>query len=169
MAQIYKVIKPLELSGKAYRLGEEVALGARDAEELMNKGFLANTRNGFPNTASADAKNQEQSREPEAKDAELMADHEARKEAKHAELQTAEADREQAVNAREAEKDETRLAKVAEAKTLADKVGRDDHESLEAMSEDQLDKEIADMAGVATADTKEKELRKPVEPKPKTK
>lgn len=172
MAQIYKVIQPLELSGKTYRLGEEVALSAREAEDLMNKGFLANTRNGFPNSAAADAKNQEQSREAnmdDKNDAALVADAQARKDAKHSELQTAEAEREEAKNEREAEKDAARQVKVGEAKELAVKLGREDLAAIEAMPEEQLDKEISEMKGAEAADVKEEKVKAESKPKAKTK
>lgn len=148
MAQIYKVIKPLELSGKTYRLGEEVALGAREAEDLMNKGFLANTRNGFPNTAAADAKNQEQSREPDMKDpkdAAMVADHKARKDEKHAELTGKKAEKETEKNEREAANDTVLAAKRKEAFKLATDLGREDVAAIEAMGVEDLEKAIKEM------------------------
>ena len=163
MTQIYKVIKPVEIGNKTYRLGEEVALRAREAEELMQKGFIANTRNGFPNTAAADAKNQEQSRDPnpdDEKDKAMVDEANARAEEKNSDLKKAEAEKDEAKGEREAEKDNALAAKRAEALEMANKVGREDTEAIAAMGEAELDKEISEMKGAVAADTKE-ESKKP--------
>lgn len=176
MTQIYKVIKPVEIGNKAYRLGEEVALRAREAEELMQKGYLANTRNGFPNTAAADAKNEgkdpEQSREPnltDPKDKAMVDESDARAKEKHDELKNGEAEKDAAKDEREAEKDNALAAKRAEALELASAVGRKDIEAIAAMGEDQLDKEIKEMKGVQAADTKEEEKKPKTDSVTKTK
>lgn len=132
MTQIYKVIKPVEIGNKKYRLGEEVALRAREAETLMAEGVIANTRNGFPDTAAADEKNAkkpEQSREPDMatkKDADMVAESDARAESKHAELEADAEAREESRNERQAEVDaeyEEKLVQVCEL--AAKKTGED--------------------------------------------
>lgn len=162
MAQIYKVIKPVEIGNKTYRRGEEVALSAREAEKLMNEGYLANTRNGFPDTAVADAKKKgekpEQSREPDMSDKSdkaLVDEEAARKKEKHDELNAKEEEKAEAKDGREAEKDEKLEAKRIEAVKVAEELGREDISKLEAMSEDELDKEIKEMTGNKVADKKE--------------
>lgn len=167
MTQIYKVIKPVEIGGKPYRLGEEVALKAREAEELMQKGYLANTRNGFPDTAVADAKNQnkepEQSREPDLadpKDKAMVDESDARAKEKHDAIKAGEAEKDAAKDEREAKKDDVLKAKRDEALALAGELGREDTEAIAAMGEDQLDKEIADMKGAQASDAKE-DAKKP--------
>lgn len=176
MTQIYKVIKPVEIGNKTYRLGEEVALKAREAEELMQDGFLANTRNGFPDTAAADAKKEgkqpEQSREPDMadeKDKAMVDEANARAEQKHDDLKEAEAEKDAAKDEREAEKDNALAAKRAEALELAKTVGREDSEAIAAMGEDQLDKEIKEMKGVQASDAKEEEKKPKTDSKPESK
>lgn len=152
MTQIYKVIKVTEIGGKSYRLGEEVALKAREAEELLQQGVLASTRNGFPDTAVADAKKAgkepEQSREPDLtdlKDKAMVDEAKARSDEKHAELEANQVEKEVAKNEREAEKDVKLEAKRAEAVKIAKEVGREDISKIEAMGEADLDKEIKEM------------------------
>lgn len=162
MTQIYKVVKPVEIGNKNYRLGEEVALSAREAEKLMVEGYLANTRNGFPDTAVADAKNKEkqpeQSREPDLKDPkdkEMVDEAQARKEEKHTGLAAKEEEKEAAKDERESEKDSALKEKREKAVKMAKEVGREDITAIEAMGEDELDKEIKEMGGVKAADKKE--------------
>lgn len=174
MTQIYKVIKQVEIGGKPYRLGEEVALKAREAEELMQGGFLANTRNGFPNTAVADAKKEgkepEPSREPDSadpKDKAMVDEADARAKEKHDAIKAGEAEKDAAKDEREAKKDDVLKAKRDEALALAGELGREDTEAIAAMGEDQLDKEIADMKGAQASEAKKPKADSATETKSK--
>jgi len=142
MTQIFKVLKNFELDGEPVRIGQEVVCRAREAEALQKQGFIT------PSDRELDP--------AEPKDAELIAKSKSRAERRHSEITGAEAQRDEEKNEREIEKDVDRVARVEKAKVLAEKVGRiEDIEALEAMTIEQLDKEIEVMSAALPAENKE--------------
>ena len=145
MTQVFKVLKNFELDGEAVRSGQEVVCRAREAEKLQKEGFIT------PSERELDPKDKN--------DAELIAKSNGRAEKRHTEITENTAERDAEKEEREVGKDVERIAKVEKAKVLAEKVGRtEDVEALEAMSVEQLDKEIEVMSAAlppAPEETKE--------------
>lgn len=133
MTQVFKVLKNFELDGEVVRIGQEVVCRAREAEKLQKEGFIT------PSTRELDP--------ADKKDAELIAKSDGRAEKRHNEIKENTAERDAEKEEREVGKDVDRIARVEKAKVLAEKVGRtEDVEALEAMSIEQLDKEIEVMS-----------------------
>lgn len=133
MTQIFKVLKDFELDGEAVRSGQEVVCRAREAEKLQKEGYLATVdRELDPN---------------EPNDAALIAKSDSRAGKRHDEIKETEAAKDVAREERETEKDEVRVAKVAEAVALRNVLEPDliAQPIYEAMSDEKLDKEIETM------------------------
>jgi hypothetical protein len=145
MTQVFKVLKNFELDGEAVRSGKEVVCRAREAEKLQKEGFIT------PSDRELDP--------ADPKDAELITKSNERAGRRHAEIKENIAERDAEKEEREVGKDVDRVARVEKAKVLAEKVGRtEDVEALEAMSIEQLDREIEVMsAALPTAPEETKE------------
>lgn len=156
MAQIYKVLEDFELDGVAVKAGEEIACRAREAEALIKvKKLVVSERELDLN---------------DPKDIALKAAADMRADKKNKDLNDVEASKEDAKNAREAEKDAVRGEKVTKATELATQKHGEVDSAIEGMTEDELDKTIADLEALPDIEPPqdEKKDEAPVEtPKPR--
>lgn len=142
MTQVFKVLKNFELDGEAVRSGQEVVCRAREAEKLEKEGFIT------PSERELDPNDKN--------DAALIAKSDERAGKRHAEIKENTTERDAEKEEREVGKDVERVARLEKAKVLAEKIGRtEDVEALEAMSVEQLDKEIEVMSAALPPEKEE--------------
>lgn len=156
MAQIYKVLEDFEFDGVVRKRGEEIACRAREAEKLIReKKLIPSKRELDPNDTKDAALKAEADKRATDKNKELNDDAEARKDAKTEE---------------QGKKDEVRGEKVAKATELSIKKRGEPHAAIEGMTEEELDKEIANLEALPDIEPPqdEKKDEAPVEtPKPR--
>lgn len=158
MAQIYKILEDFELDGVMRKRGEEIACRAREAEKLMREKKLA------PSERELDPK--------DPKDAALKAEADKRATDKHKELNDDAAAREDAKTEEQGKKDDVRAEKLGTVSTLLiQKKGEAElPPNFEGMTEEELDKTIADLEALPDIEPPqdEKKDEAPVEtPKPR--
>lgn len=131
MAQIYKVLEDFEFNGVVQKRGEEIACRAREAEKLIREKKL------IPSQRELDPS--------DPKDAALKAEADKRATDKNKELNDDADTREQSKTEEQGKKDEVRGEKVAKATELATQKHGEVDPAIEGMTEDELDKKIADL------------------------
>lgn len=156
MAQIYKVLEDFELDGVMRKRGEEIACRAREGEKLVREKKLAHSERELdPN---------------DPKDAALKAEADKRAADKNKELNDDADARETAKTEEQAKKDEVRAEKVAKATEFSTQKRGEVDPAIEGMTEDELDKTIADLEALPdpVPPEEEKKDEAPAEtPKPK--
>lgn len=156
MTQIYKVLEDFEFDGVVRKRGEEIACRAREGEKLMREKKLApSERELDPNDPKDAALKAEADKRASDKNKELNDDAEAREDAKTEE---------------QGKKDEVRAEKVTKATELATQKHGEVDPAIEGMTEEELDKTIADLEALPDPEPTEEEKKDeaPVEtPKPR--
>lgn len=103
MTQVFKVLKPFEFENREVMLGEEIVCRAREAEPLMQNGFITTSDRELDPA--------------DKKDAELIAKSDKRAQDRHADIVAGEASKDMARDERETANDAAKVAEAAPAPT----------------------------------------------------